>query len=236
MIAVQFVGASNFAEIDFWVSRMFPILRTDVEARFAAIEVFFRATKKFKGDPAAAVKGLMFVQVYAVYEFTVNSVVQVSIDSINTHRHKMKDIAPSLTTLFLDPEFNALNDGGRKNMWTNRLKIFERAFSNDFTGLSSSTRLPNDGSHYRHTQLQMIFKVFGINRLPVRRRRHFQRIDEVVSHRNAIAHGSETAENIGRRYTRSEILHMTRQMQSVCILLISVFDSFCADHSLHRRR
>ena len=105
---------------------MFSILKTDVEARFAAIEVFFRATKNFKGDPAAAAKGLMFVQVYAVYEFTVSSVVQVSIDSINTHRHKMKDIAPSLMTLFLDPEFNALNASGRKNMWTNRLKIFER--------------------------------------------------------------------------------------------------------------
>lgn len=137
--------------------------------------------------------------------------------------------------LFLDPEWDSLRDGGRRSEWDNRLKIFERAFSNDLLNVSSETKLPSDGSHYKYTQLVMIFRVFGIQRLPVRRRRHEQRILEVVTHRNAIAHGEEGADGIGRRYTRSEVLHMIRQIRSVCFLLIDVFDKFCADSSRHRR-
>ena len=214
---------------------MFPALKTEVEERFSAIELFFGSTKSLKGDHAAMVKGLMFVQVYAVYEFTVNSVVRVAIESIKAQKHKMKDISPPLMTLFLDPEFMALSDGGKKNTWGNRISLFERAFSNDTVALSSDTKPPHDGSHYRYTQLVTIFNVFGIKRLPVRRRMHISRITEVVNHRNSIAHGQETAEDIGRRYTRSEILHMVRQMKSVSTLLISVLDSFCADGSRHRR-
>ena len=214
---------------------MFAVLKTEVESRFDAIELFFNETKHLKDEHAATTKGLMFVQVYAVYEFTIKSVVRVAIESIRARRYKMKDISPSMMPLFLDPEWNSLRDGGRKNEWENRLKIFERAFSNDPVDLSGETRPPSDGSHYRYTQLLVIFKVFGIRRLPVRRRQHIQRITEVVGHRNSIAHGQEKPEDVGRRYTRSEILRIASQMKSVCLLLINVFDGFCADASRYRR-
>ena len=74
-----------------------------------------------------------------------------------------------------------------------------------------------------------------MRRLPVRRQQHRQRIDEVVNHRNTIAHGQEKAEDIGRRYTRSDILRIASQMKGVCLLLINVFDGFCADGSRYRR-
>ena len=214
---------------------MFATLKTETEARFNAIELFFKETKHLKDEHVATTKGLMFVQVYAVYEFTVKSVVRVAIDSIRARNYKIRDISPSMMSLFLDPELNSFRDGGRKDEWENRLKIFDRAFSNDPVDLSSETSLPSDGSHYRYTQLLVIFKVFGIRRLPVRRRQHRQRIDEVVNHRNTIAHGQEKAEDIGRRYTRSDILRIASQMKSVCLLLINVFDGFCADGSRYRR-
>jgi hypothetical protein len=236
MIAGQFVAESNFVEIGFWAIRMFPALKIEVEARFAAIETFFRATRGLKGDDAAAAKGMIFVLVYAAYEYTVRSVVRVAIDTIKTHNHKLRDVTPSLLTLFLDPELQSLRDVGGKDQWEKRLMIFERAFSNEAIDLSSGTAPPHDGSHFKYTQLCMMFRVFGINRLPVRRRPHISRINEVVNHRNEIAHGAETADKIGRRYTRSEIVHMVRQMKSVCNLQVSVFESYCSDGARHRRR
>ena len=214
---------------------MFLALKTEVEARFEAIELFFGETRGLQGDHAATTKGLMFVQVYAVYEYTVRSVVRVAIDSIKAHNNKLKDLSPSMLALFLDPEWESLKDSGRKTEWENRLNIMERAFSNDVIGLSSDTKLPHDGSHYRYSHLLLIFKVFGITRLPVRRQQHRQRIDEVVYHRNSIAHGQEKAEDIGRRYSRTEVIHMTRQMKSVCLLQVNVFESFCADSMRYRR-
>jgi hypothetical protein len=214
---------------------MFIPLRSDIEARFSALESFFVATSNFKGDLAATAKGLAFVQLYATYEFTVKSVVQTAIDSINAHGHKMKDMKPSLMALYLDRELASLRDAGRRNIWNARLQLFERVFCDDVIALSNNAGPPSDGSHYRHTHLITIFNVFGIARLPARRRVHLYRIDEIVDHRNQIAHGNETAAEVGRRYTRSEVAHRISQMKSVCLLLVSVFDGFCADGSRHKR-
>ena len=71
---------------------MFPALKTDVETRFAVIEEFFGATENLGQHHATVAKGLMFVQAYAVYEFTVNSTVSAAIDSIKTHSHKTKGL------------------------------------------------------------------------------------------------------------------------------------------------
>jgi RiboL-PSP-HEPN len=213
---------------------MFSPLQSDIDARFEAVKSFLTATGRF-GDVGATVRGLAFVQLYATYEFTVRGVVQVAIDSINAHGHRMNEIAPSLMALYLDSELSSLKDCGPRRVWDARLKIFERAFSGDVVALSNNTGPPSDGTHYRHTHLLMIFAVFGIRRLPVRRRAHYFRIDEVVNNRNQIAHGAETAADVGRRYTYPDMIHRVRQMKSVCALLVSVFDSFCADSSRHRR-
>lgn len=215
---------------------MFPTLQTEVEDRFNALQAFFATTRALRNaDAEATIKGLMFVQVYAVYEYTVKAVVREAIDGLKTHNHKLNQLSPSLLALFLDPELTSLKDIGPKRVWEARLTIFARAFSKDSLTLSSDTIPPNDGSHFRYSQLEMMFKVFGIRRRPVQRQLHATRINEVVGHRNNIAHGEESAEDIGRRYTRSEISRMLNQMRSVCLLLISAVGSFCSDPKRHRR-
>ena len=215
---------------------MFPALRTEVEARFSHLEALFTAARDLKGRHQAAIKGLMFVQTYAVYEYTVNSVVKETIEAINAHKHRYVDLAPTMMALFLDPEWDSLRDSGRRREWESRLKILDRAFSRERVALSSDTGLPNDGSHYRYTHLQLIFRVFGIDRLAVRRRAHIPRITEVVDYRNEIAHGAETAEDVGRRYSRLDIRKVIRQMKSVCLFQISVFETFCAEEAPHLRK
>ena len=214
---------------------MFNPLQSEVDARFQAVEAFFKATRKFDGSLAATANGLAFVHLYAAYEFTVRGAVRIAIDSINAHGHKMRDLSPSLLALYLDPELSSLRDVGRAKIWSARLKALDRAFSEDLLSLPNNADLPTDGTHYRHSHLIMIFKVFGITQSPVRRKRHLYRIDEVVVNRNKVAHGEETASDVGRRYTREDIIHIIGQMRSVCNSLISIFDHFCVDESRHKR-
>ncbi len=60
--------------------------------------------------------------------------------------------------------------------------------------------MPPDGSHVGHSQIELILKVFRIKKNATVRKRHLFLIDEVVGHRNAIAHGNSTATEAGRRY------------------------------------
>jgi hypothetical protein len=62
------------------------------------------------------------------------------------------------------------------------------------------------------------------------------RIDEVVDHRNAVTHGRETPDKIGRMYSRAEVVHRIAQMKSVCLLLISATEAHCANTARHRRK
>ena len=214
---------------------MFPALRRDVKERFTDIEQFLDSTTALQERHVTIAKGLMFVQIYAVYEYAVNRVVSGAIELITTHNHEMRDVLPSLLTLFLDPELRSLHDAPRKKEWQKRVELFERACSRQLVDLSSDTMLPNDGSHYRYSHLVLIFEIFGIKRMPVPRRQHEQRIAEVVNHRNAIAHGRETPQDIGRRYTRLELKKAIQQMRGICMLWIRVFEAYCAEPDRHRR-
>jgi|ERR1700723_778116 len=213
---------------------MFKPLRVEVVARFAAFESFFGAAHgtNHKTVRAQTAKGLAFVQMYAIYEYTVCTAVQTAIDALVSHRLSRKKLVPSLMTLFLDPQLQSLRDSPLKDVWTRRLQLFEQVFSSGVATVPN-TVLPTDGSHFRHTQLQLIFDVLGIHRTPAQRQSHLHRVDEVVNHRNAVAHGRETAEAIGGRYSREDVLKINKQMKSVCLLFISAIEVHCADGLRH---
>lgn len=204
---------------------MFREVERDIFERFDSLDLYLVATSKLKGESASVAKGLAFVQMYAIYEYTVCTVVQTAIDSIKDQKIPLVALKPSLMALFLDAELKSLKDSGRKREWECRIELFQRAYSNDCPSLDNSI-LPTDSSHFRPSHLQIIFQVFGIKHLPVRRKAHLTRISEVVNNRNAVAHGRETASEVGGRYTQKDLRHRAAQMKSVCRYLVSVFDGY----------
>jgi hypothetical protein len=214
---------------------MFDPLKNEIIARYSAVELFFKDTQHFRGDSAQIAKGIAFVQIYAVYEYTVVSVFRTALDGIMKHRIATTDLTPTLLAIFLDPEIQSVQDSSATSKWQSRFRLFEKVCSKKPASVGN-TVFPKDGSHFRNTQLRLLFEILGIKRFPVQRRRHLGRIDEVVNNRNSIAHGGETAEDVGRRYSRADILHSIRQMKSVCLLLISAIKKQCATPAAHKRR
>jgi hypothetical protein len=213
---------------------MFPDLQAEVMGRFTAVEQHFRASKSFRGESQQIEKGLMFVQIYAIHEYTVQSLVQRAAAAIVAHAHVYADLRPSLLAIFLDGELSSVRDCGTNHLWNNRLQLFERAASGQSITLAQAP-LPADGTHFRHTHLELILRVLGVTRTLTVRRRHLYRIDEVVEARNSIAHGGETAGEIGRRYSRSDIRHVTRQMKNICLRLIVIIGEHCDQPEKHCR-
>ena len=215
---------------------MFQQLQVEIMERFTALEAYFRASRRFKRDAvmSATAKGLAFVQIYAVYEFTVVSAVREAIDSLHAHGHNYSELSSCLLALFLNPELQSLRDCPEKDVWAKRINLFEKANSSRPATVQNDV-LPIDGSHFKHTQLKMIFRVLGIQKTPARRRRHLFKIDEIVNNRNAIAHGRETADAVGRRYSRREIAHSIRQMKSVCLYLPFCLEQHCIIAEKHRK-
>lgn len=213
---------------------MFGPLKAESSARFTSVESFFKASRGMPTSEEKTARGVAFVLMYAAYEYTVSTAVQNAIDTLSSHRHRVKNLTPPLMALFLDRELQILKSCSHKSVWAKRLDLFEKAFSNEIASLPN-TVLPTDGEHYRSSHLKIIFSVLGIKTLPVRRKNHLVKIDEIVEHRNAIAHGRETPDQVGRRYTREDVLNTIRQMKRLCLFFVSEIESHCASASRHRR-
>lgn len=201
-------------------------LKIEASDRFTAVETFFKANRKHSSEQTA--KGIVFVQVYAAYEYLTRAVVQTAVDSIVLSGYRLNDLRPPLMALFLYPELESQQMCQKKRVWDARITLFEKLFSNAKANIPNTT-FPLNGEHFRHSQLLTIFRIFGIKRSPAHRTRHLLRIDEVVGNRNDIAHGLLTADAVGRRYSRKEVLQTIRQMKSVCLLLVSSVEKQCAD-------
>jgi hypothetical protein len=212
---------------------MFPSLQLEVMERFTAVEEHFRSSRKLKGRASLTAKGLVFVQVYAVYEHTVKETMRIAIDTIVAHSHRYVDLRSSLLSVFLDPELSSLRDVGPKGIWESRLKLFERAVSDQ--PIAPVATLPMDGTHFRHTHVMLILKALGITRTLTLRRRHLYIIDEVVNNRNFISHGGETAADTGKRYSRSDVWRVIKIMNHICLRLTSIVAEHCTEPSQHCR-
>jgi hypothetical protein len=207
---------------------MFPALRVEVAARFTAAEKFFQQSCRLKGELSQIARGLAFVQIYAIHEYTVVTAVRHAAEAVAAHAHPFSDLRPSLLALFLNSELQSVRDSD-KRQWESRLALFERANSAQPAVFVGNPAVPAHDSHFRHEHVELILKVFGVRRTLTRRRRHLFLIDQIVDRRNEIAHGSFTAAEVGRNYSNQDVRERIRQMKSVCLRLIQLLEEHCSD-------
>jgi hypothetical protein len=209
---------------------MFPDLQIEVMERFTAVEQYFRnSPKEFRGIPPELTqtpKGLVLLQIYAIYEYTVREVTGTAIEEIAKHAHAYADLRHSLLAIFLEPEISSLRNCGDKNDWLRRLELLQKLTSP--APITAVATIPFDGSHYRHTHVELILRVLGVKRTLTRRKRHLYQIDTLVDKRNSISHGDETAMDVGRLSSRADIMREIRVMKSICLRLIEIVSEHCS--------
>ena len=212
---------------------MFQTLRTEIIERCSAVESHLRQSPRSPMLVAQMTRGLVFVEVYAIWEYAVRTVTHTAVATIAAHGHSFWDLKPSLLAMYLDPQLESVRTCGLDKVWETRLALFAKFFSKE--PLPIVAIVPHDGSHFRFSQVKMILKTLGISRSITVRRRHPQMVDEIVNHRNAIAHGNETADLVGRRYTYSEVANRIALVRSICLRLILVADEYCSNPQRQRR-
>jgi hypothetical protein len=207
---------------------MFPALRTEIADRFTAVEKFFQQSSRLRGELSQTARGLAFVQIYAIHEYTVVTAVRHATNAIAAQAHPFKNLRPSLLALFLNAELQSVQDSV-KGQWESRLALFEKANSGKPAVVVGAPTEIAHNTHFRHAHVELILKIFGIKRTLTRRKRHLFLIDQVVQRRNEIAHGNFTAAEVGRNYTNRDVRASIRQMKGVCLRLIQMLEEHCSD-------
>jgi hypothetical protein len=128
-------------------------------------------------------------------------------------------------------QVRSLKDCGFADTWIKRLEILKKTLSEE--SITAVNVVPHDGTHFRHTHVELILELLGLKPRFTYRKRHLYKIDEVVENRNSIAHGDETAIAVGKRYSRSDVFKDIRLMKSICFRLIALLSEHCSDPARH---
>ena len=174
---------------------------------------------------ASACKGLIFVQLYAMYEYAVRSAVQATLVALAAADVEIKTIHRNLLALVLKSNWDSAADTGRENVWDRRMELIARIDSDELTSTLRDDLFPNDGSHYRIQQLYTIWKIFSVSGPIVSEPRLKGWIEELVENRNAISHGRSRPEEVGRRYSWREIDSRVDDTNAIASHVVSSLES-----------
>ena len=136
-------------------------------------------------------KGLIFVQLYGVIEYTVTSTIAKCISCINSDGIKLSDVKEIIFSMALDRELSSLIYVNSKK-WDKRYNVFEKIRDDIVINIEDDV-MPTDGQNIRYRQLESIWKTFCLND-PIFHDGKFRgRLEDIVSNRNNIAHGNQSS-------------------------------------------
>jgi len=206
---------------------MFSHIQPEILNRIFQTELFSRyGAESTLPTVTRTVKGLVFVQLYAVYEYTLTECFSAAARAISVHEIPASDIRPEILSVAFDPIFSSLSDITTQRSWPKRVEILEFSRGSSPVFLSDDL-FPSDGSHFRPQQLSTVWSILGIKAPTLIDAVHEGRINEIVEHRNAIAHGREEASNIGSRFTVEEIKKRIDDMRAICLHIVETIEDHC---------
>ena len=174
---------------------------------------------------ASACKGLIFVQLYATYEYSVSSAVQATLVALRTAGVEIRTLHRDLLALVLNSHWDSAANSKRSRVWDSRMALLSSIDSDELTSTLRDDLFPSDGSHYRIQQLHTIWKIFSVSGPVVSEPRLIGRIEELVENRNAISHGRRTSEEVGSRYSWQEIAKRVNDTDAIAGHIVSRLES-----------
>lgn len=177
-----------------------------------------------------AQKGLVFVAMYAALEFAITQSVTRALEVIGQEEAPANRFKSSVLCSLFDSHFKALRECGSGKVWENRHKLVIAVTGDtEVTNVDSSV-FPSGGSmNISIKQLESVWEFFDLGGEPLPEGvQHFV-LTEIKEHRNAIAHGRETAITIGRRFNTTQLGDKARSIKLLCLHITSAFTSYCSD-------
>lgn len=169
-------------------------------------------------------KGLLFVHLYAAYESAVVNSFSAVLRYLNTHTVSLERTRRSVLALAFQSAFQTLQDLSERRTLPTRIKLFEDADSSAPAFIPDAL-FPLDDSHFRSAQLSTICRIIGLPLTAlVPDPRLYGWITEVVDHRNAIAHGRDTPQSIGARYSSPALGTRIQQLDFLCSHIFMTLD------------
>lgn len=213
---------------------MFEGINSTINIRFSELRqtlLFIKNNEPSALDPgrniefAKTQKGLFFVHLYGIYEWTIHSTIVEAISQINSSSIPLNLVKPIFYSVALHSSCDSLHNVGNSKKWERRWNLFNQISTSDYVNIPSDI-MPTDGGNFKVKQLRSICSSFAIHKDLFERMSDIGIIDELVEKRNEIAHGNSSPSDVGSRFTFSDLEIRFHTMQRNCIYFVSVFEEY----------
>ena len=178
-------------------------------------------------------RGLFFVYAYGIYEEVIRKVISATIHELNCANVTIDKCIYELYDLIFSKEYDALYHVGSEHKWDKRWQISEKLQQNPLMSIDANT-FPTDGKNLRYRQLNSLATSFGIRGSVLPRSEIGGYITELVDNRNDIAHGNKTPKEVGRNYTKDNLLDRCDYVSEVCIYIADSYEKYITEKNYLR--
>lgn len=153
-----------------------------------------------------SLRGLWLVSLYAAFERSANAIVEAAIQEVGSHGSRSIDCVPPIHSIIHFSKIQAVKDCGSAKVFDRSVNLFDAAFSED--KLKSfenplAERMQNVGGD----TLEWLAGLFGVSGFLVAPPDR-GRLNSLRERRNAVAHGRDSASEVGQRYTLDELTNL----------------------------
>lgn len=177
------------------------------------------------GETAAILRGMFFVHLYGALEYAVSLSVQVLLQEITRLAISFSHFEHLVFAVALDPEFKSIVDTGWDSKLEKRRLLLQKQLSMDSCALNDTVFHDQLQNVWTRT-LDQVFENLCITADSVPEIRMRGYVDELVTHRNEIAHGRSSASVVGRLKSSGDLEERIKAVSQIIDHVIINFDDY----------
>jgi len=164
-------------------------------------------------------KGLFYVHLYGAFEKSINDIIETSIILISSKNVKNNHYEKPLLSIVLSNEIKSLRDVNHKKVINNSIDIFIKTGSSDVIKLNETYFSSSLQNVWVYT-LEESLSALGIELTNLETSEKVT-VNELVDKRNAVAHGRDSAAEVGEKF-RADILR--KKMDTITTVTQKIID------------
>lgn len=180
----------------------------ELDDRISAILKLIDATHPDSSSSGVSreTRGLAIVLLYASYENLLTGLTRTLLEAASRCRVSNKRLRPGFRLFTVDSSVRSLRDVSERKVYASALpQLIAQASSGSVPSTINTNAFPYDGSFFKRSQISLWCSTFEIPNPISLLANIWGEIDTIVADRNGIAHGRLTPDEVGRRYTETDI-------------------------------
>lgn len=180
-----------------------------------------------------SLKGLWLVSIYSAVERSVNTTIEAALEVISSHGNRSIDCIASLHSIFHFNRVRSLNECGKNKLFDKSISLFEDALSESAIKVTDNP-LAESLQNVDANTISWVLGLFGAPNISVPPA-SIGRVNALRERRNAVAHGRESASEVGERYTIDELTNIYNASDEVITSFLLNLSEHCINQNYLKR-